>query len=95
MTQFIGEFAALGTALMFAFGSTLFTISGRDLGANLMNRTRLLLAVIFVIGMHWLMVGNPLLMDAGTGRWFWLGLSGLIGLALGDALLFQAFLRSV
>ena len=92
MTQFIGEFAALGTALMFAFGSTLFTISGRDFGANLMNRTRLLLAVIFVIGLHWLMVGNPLLMDAGTGRWFWLGLSGLIGLALGDALLFQAFL---
>jgi drug/metabolite transporter (DMT)-like permease len=92
MTQFIGEFAALGTALMFAFGSTLFTISGRDLGANLMNRTRLLLAVIFVIAMHWLMVGNPFLMDAGTWRWFWLGLSGLIGLALGDALLFQAFL---
>jgi drug/metabolite transporter (DMT)-like permease len=91
MTQFIGQVAALGTALMFAFGSTLFTLSGRELGASLLNRTRLLLAVIFVMGMHLILVGNPFSMNAGSNHWFWLGLSGLIGLALGDAALFQAF----
>lgn len=92
MTQFLGEFAALGTAITFAFGSTLFTISGRELGANLMNRTRLLMAVVFVAGIHWILVGNPFQIEVGANRWFWLGLSGLIGLALGDASLFQAFL---
>lgn len=92
MTQFIGEFAALGTALMFALGSTLFTLSGREIGAALMNRTRLLIAVLFVLAMHSLLVGNPFMMDAGTNQWFWLGLSGFVGLALGDAALFQGFI---
>jgi drug/metabolite transporter (DMT)-like permease len=92
LTQFIGEFAALGTALMFAFGSTLFTLSGREIGAALMNRTRLLIAVLFVLAMHSLLVGNPFMMDAGTNQWFWLGLSGFVGLALGDAALFQGFI---
>jgi drug/metabolite transporter (DMT)-like permease len=92
LTQFTGEFAALGTALMFALGSILFTLAGREIGAALMNRTRLLIAVLFVLVMHSLMVGNPLMLDAGTKHWFWLGLSGFIGLALGDAALFQGFI---
>jgi len=75
LTQFIGEFAALGTALMFAFGSTLFALSGREIGAALMNRTRLLIALLFVLAMHSLLVGNPFMMDAGTNQWYWLGLS--------------------
>jgi drug/metabolite transporter (DMT)-like permease len=92
LTQYIGEFAALGTALMFAFGSTLFTLSGREIGAALMNRTRLLIAVLFVLVMHSLLVGNPFMLDAGRNQWFWLGLSGFVGLALGDAALFQGFI---
>jgi drug/metabolite transporter (DMT)-like permease len=92
LTQYIGHLAALGTALMFAFGSTLFTLSGREIGAALMNRTRLLIAVLFVLAMHSLMVGNPFMLDAGTKQWFWLGLSGFVGLALGDAALFQGFI---
>jgi drug/metabolite transporter (DMT)-like permease len=92
LTQYIGHLAALGTALMFAFGSTLFTLSGREIGAALMNRTRLLIAVLFVLAMHSLLVGNPFMLDAGTNQWFWLGLSGFVGLALGDAALFQGFI---
>jgi drug/metabolite transporter (DMT)-like permease len=92
LTQYQGEFAALGTALMFAFGSTLFTLSGHKIGAALMNRTRLLIAVLFVLVMHSLLVGNPFMLDAGTNQWFWLGLSGFVGLALGDAALFQGFI---
>lgn len=89
--ELIGQFAALGTAILFAFGSTLFTLSGRLVGSTLVNRTRLLIAVVVVMLLHTLMFGQPLPLDAGDDRWVWLGFSGLVGLAIGDALLFQAF----
>lgn len=89
--QYIGELAALGTALAFAFGSILFTFSGRAIGSPLVNRTRLLIAIIFVLGLHWVLLGEPFPQGVSGERWFWLGISGFIGLALGDALLFQAF----
>lgn len=89
---FVGELAALGTSLCFAFSSILFTFSGRELGSLVINRIRLLLAVLVVILLHSLTFGIPIPIDAGTDRWFWLGLSGFVGLALGDALLFQAFI---
>lgn len=91
MTDFIGEFAALGTALLFSFGSTLFTLSGRQIGSPLVNRARLLMAMVFILVIHTLSFGQPLPLDAAAENWFWLGLSGFVGLALGDAFLFQAF----
>ena len=89
---FIGELAALGTSLCFSLGSVLFTSSGRELGSILVNRTRLLVAILLVIVLHILIYGQPIPLDAGNERWFWLGLSGFVGLALGDASLFQAFI---
>jgi drug/metabolite transporter (DMT)-like permease len=89
--DYSGYLAALGTSVFFAFGSTLFTISGRKIGSAVVNRTRLLLALIFLIIMHLVMQGTPIPIDAAPERWFWLGLSGIVGLALGDVFLFQAF----
>jgi drug/metabolite transporter (DMT)-like permease len=89
--QYIGEFAALGTSFAYAFGSTLFTLSGRTVGSGLVNRTRLLFAVILVLGWHWIAFGSPVPLNVGTEPIVWLGISGLIGLAIGDALLFQGF----
>lgn len=91
MNDFVGEFAALGTSICFAFGSTLFTLSGREIGSPLVNRARLLMALVFIIILHWITLGSLAPIDAETSNWFWLGLSGLIGFVLGDALLFQAF----
>jgi drug/metabolite transporter (DMT)-like permease len=88
---FVGELAALGTSLCFSFGSTLFTLSGREVGSVLVNRMRLLVSVLLVMLLHTLTFGQPFPVDAGTERWFWLGLSGFVGLALGDAFLMQAF----
>src|SRR5512145_1333270 len=88
---FVGELAALGTSLCFSFGSTLFTLSGRAMGSALVNRVRLLIAALLVMLLHILTFGQVLPLDAGTGPWFWLGLSGLVGFVLGDAFLFQAF----
>lgn len=88
----IGELAALGTSLCFSLSSILFTSSGRELGSILVNRARLLLAILLVIVLHTILYGQPLPLDAGNERWFWLGLSGFVGLALGDSSLFQAFI---
>jgi drug/metabolite transporter (DMT)-like permease len=89
--ELIGQLAALGTAISFSFGSTLFTLSGRMIGSPLVNRARLLVAFLFVLLIHWVTFGQPLPLDAGVHPWFWLGMSGFVGLALGDAFLFQGF----
>jgi drug/metabolite transporter (DMT)-like permease len=89
---FLGELAAIGTSLCYSIGSTLFTITGRQLGALLVNRARLLVAALVVMLLHLLTFGSLLPVDAGPERWFWLGLSSLFGLVLGDASLFLAFL---
>jgi drug/metabolite transporter (DMT)-like permease len=86
-----GELAALGTALAFAFSSVFHTLAGRRLGSVILNRMRLLLAIGYLVVLH-LISGIPLPFQAGFEHTFWLSLSGAIGLALGDALLFQAFI---
>ncbi|MEO1290829.1 MAG: DMT family transporter [Chloroflexota bacterium] len=89
--QYIGELAGIGTSIAFAFGSTLFTLSGRILGSPLVNRTRLVIALVGVLIVHLLWFGEALPQDAGYQPWFWLSVSGFVGLAIGDGLLFQAF----
>ena len=91
LDTYLGEIAALGTAIGFTFGSTMFTLSGRKLGSLVVNRTRLLIAVFIMMGIHWILLGKPAPIDADFSHWWWLGLSGFIGFVLGDAFLFQAF----
>jgi drug/metabolite transporter (DMT)-like permease len=93
VSQFTGELAALGTAICFAFGSILFTFSGRAIGAQRTNRSRLLLAALLVVGLHWLTFGYFFPQNADAGTIFWLGLSGFIGLVAGDTFLMQAFVN--
>ena len=65
-------------------------MAGRQVGSVVVNRLRLLLATLFLVITHWLLA-MPLPFNAGWERWFWLGPSGIIGLVLGDAFLFQAY----
>ncbi len=88
---YIGELAALATSLFFSFGSIFFTLAGRRVGSMVVNRTRLVLAVVFLCITHWVMLGSPLPLYAEPERWLWLGLSGIVGLVLGDICLFRAF----
>lgn len=90
---FLGELAALGTSLMFSIAPTFFTLSGRLVGSATVNRTRLLFASVILLVIHFILFGAWLPLDATLARWFWLGLSGVIGLSLGDAALFQAFVQ--
>jgi drug/metabolite transporter (DMT)-like permease len=53
---------------------------------------RLVLAVVFLSVTHLLVRGSLWPVQAEFHRWAWLGLSGTIGLVLGDGALFHAFL---
>lgn len=91
MEGFVGEIAALFTALCWAFTSVFFTIGGIRVGSAIVNRVRLLIAALFLSLTHLLTTGNLFPVDAGPERWFWLGISGLVGFVIGDAMLFEAF----
>ena len=87
----IGELAALLTAVCFSASSIFFTRAGKIYGALVSNRLRLAVAVILLVTTHWIIFGYPIPVDAGIERWLWLGSSGIIGLAIGDFFLFQAY----
>jgi len=91
-TSYLGELAALTTATLWSISSILFTIAGRRVGAVIVNRVRLVFAVALVGAMHWLLYGRPFPVEAELYRYGWLGLSALIGLVIGDGLLFQSYL---
>ncbi len=86
-----GAIAAVGTAMFFAMGSTFFTLAGQRAGASVVNRSRLLIATLLALGIHWITRGTVLPHALSWEAWGWLALSGVIGLALGDSLLFRAF----
>ncbi|NPV67617.1 MAG: DMT family transporter [Anaerolineae bacterium] len=90
IVAYLGHLAALGTSVAWSFTSVLFTLAGRRVGSPVVNRTRLLLAILLVAITHRLTLGSFLPLDAEPFRWGWLALSGLIGFVLGDTFLFQA-----
>lgn len=89
---FLGELAALGTATMWSLSSIGFTVSSQRLGSVIVNRARLLLATLFVAATHWIIFGHPFPADAGTDRFAWLAVSAVIGLVIGDNMLFQSYI---
>jgi len=88
-----GEIAALGTAVLWTMTYLQFTVAVRRIGASLLNRTRLTVALAFLVRAHLIVHGTPFPLDAEAARWGWLILSGVIGFAISDALLFRSLLH--
>lgn len=91
LSAYTGELAALATSICWSFTSVLFTLSGRQVGSPIVNRTRLLMALILVSGVHLLTQGEIWPVHSAPSRWMWMGISGVVGFVIGDAFLFQAF----
>lgn len=88
--KFLGEIAALATAFFFAMTALIFTSTSRSIGSQVTNRMRLLFALFYLIALNLILFRQPLPFSAGSSRWLWLSVSGIIGLSLGDAFLFQS-----
>jgi drug/metabolite transporter (DMT)-like permease len=88
----MGEIAALATSFCWSLTSIQFTLAGQRVGSGVVNRTRLVLATVYLSLAHLLLYGELWPIHAEPFRWGWLGLSATTGLVLGDACLFRAFL---
>ena len=86
-----GEAAALATAVCWSFTALLMSYSGRRVGADVVNRSRLLFAFGLLAVAHWALEGALFPTDVEPFRWGWLGVSSVLGLVLGDAFLFRAY----
>jgi drug/metabolite transporter (DMT)-like permease len=91
MVAYFGEIAALLTAVFWTITSMSFESAGKKVGSLSVNLIRLLLAFLIYGVVNYFRRGLFLPLDAGTERWMWLILSGLVGFVMGDLLLFQAF----
>ena len=89
-----GEYFGIITAICWAVGIFPFTMSTKYFQATHINLMRLILAMLllspFIIIKESISLSN-LFMFPGKQNWIWLGLSGIIGLALGDYFSFSAF----
>lgn len=90
--NYLGETAGLLTSLFYALNSVFITRAGRQVGAVVSNRTRVVFALLYLAVLNLVLFHKPLPVGAAADRWLWLSLSGVIGLALGDAFLFQSYL---
>ena len=87
----MGEIAAVLTALSWGFTSIFISKASKAAGSKNVNRTRIALSTIFLISVHLILQGELLPFNASPERWFWLGISGIVGLIIGDGFLFQCY----
>ena len=91
MGMYFGEIAALLTAVFWTVTSMSFESAGKKVGSLSVNLIRLVIAFFIYGVVNYFRRGLFIPLDAGTERWLWLALSGLVGFVMGDLLLFQAF----
>ena len=93
MSAYLGELAALATAILWAVCSVFFTLGSRRIGATPVNMTRLAFAIGFISAFH--LYQQQTLFPYQTEPWRWgvLALSSILGLVIGDGALFYAFMK--
>ncbi len=86
----IGQIAAILTSALWTFNSILFTSAGKKIGPISVNAYRIIAAVIFLSITHVFLFGN-ILPIISYNQFIWIGLSGVVGLGIGDFGLFASF----
>jgi len=90
-TSLIGNSAAILTAFLWTGSSILFTSAGKRIGFFSLNAYRSAITVGLLVVAHVVLLGYVLPVATGE-QWFWMGLSGIVGLGLGDFGLFAAYI---
>lgn len=91
MNNYLGEIAALLTALCWTVTAMAFESAGKRVGALSLNLIRLVIGLAF-LSVYNAIINGEFFPTATSYQWFWLALSGLIGFVLGDLFLFRAFI---
>jgi len=92
--SYYGELIAFCTTLSWTIGIFPFTEAARRLGPSVVNHFRLLLACVFLTLILVLTPGlsiSDIALYPSFDHWLWFGLSGIVGLALGDYFGFTSF----
>ncbi len=90
----MGVAFALLTTLSWSIGIFPFTEAARRLGSNSLNHLRLGIAIVFLTVASLVVNYSGLFAIFSTDygvAWFWFGVSGLVGLALGDYFFFDMY----
>jgi len=88
--DYIGEIAGLSVAFLWAVTSIFFAEAGRSIGSFRVNVIRLLIAVGLYTIVLLVVSGQLFPDDLNSRQVFWLALSGLVGLVIGDGCGFKA-----
>jgi drug/metabolite transporter (DMT)-like permease len=86
----LGEWAALGTAALWSGSYLAFTVAVRRIGADNVNRLRLVFASAILAVGHVVIYGRIIPHGVEGAGWVWLCLSGVVGFAIADAFLYRA-----
>lgn len=82
-----GILAAVGTLLSWSVGTLAFTRASRRIDPGLLNKARLLIAVVgtgLIATVSTWMLPWQLILSPSATAWMWLALSGIVGLTIGD-----------
>lgn len=85
----LGGTAAIITAFLWSCNSILFSASGKRIGALNVNAIRIVIAVALLGTTHLVFFGT-IVPAANNEQWLWIGVSGVVGLGIGDLALFSA-----
>lgn len=85
-----GEVLAVSAALIWGFGVTAFTAASRRSDPFAVSFARLPLGMLLLGIAFFVLNGRAWPAGIGAGSHFWLGLSGTLGLTIGDTALFYA-----
>lgn len=85
---FLGELSALLTACLWSLSAMFNTAASKRVGSYYVNSTRLVLAALLLFPTIYFLDLN---VNLSHTQFLYLGLSGVIGLTIGDTFLFKAF----
>jgi drug/metabolite transporter (DMT)-like permease len=91
MTNYIGELAAVATALFWTVTALAFERASLRVGSLAVNIIRLFIGFLFLSVFTYFYRNSVFPYDAPFYSWFWLILSGFVGFVFGDLFLFKSY----
>lgn len=91
ISEYSGEVVAIFVSVLWTVSALFYeAVSGR-ISVVMLNTIRLTLTMLLIGVLTLVLRGRFFPTDAGMQQWLWLGLSGFVGLFLGDLCLFRSY----